>query len=436
MRRVDEVFANDIRMALQRSRSTRSLTIILLVVALLGTLAFWASRAELEEVTRGSGRFIASQNNQLIQSLDPGVIAEIYVREGDQVELGQRLLLIDDTQARSELGEVRQKIISLQARRARLTAEIEDNDPDFSALPDVPDVLIAQEQALFLSRRDTLQREIDVALQQRAQRRLEMAEAEAQLEGLNRTIELTDQELEMARRLQRSGAMPRLELIRLERQAQTEVRERTVLQTSLPRIQASISEAQARIDSIRSNYLTQAREELSTVASELAVLDESIERLNEKVERTLLASPVTGIVNAVPLTTIGAVVQPGATLVEIVPIDDALLVEAQISPQDVAFIHAGQKARIKVTAYDYTVYGSLDGSVERISADTITDEEGNSYYQVTIKTDQTSLETDTEDLPIIPGMVVQADILTGNKTVLDYLLKPIKRAQAEALRER
>jgi len=434
--KVEERFANDVRQALIRPSGRKTWLLLATLLALLALAYIWATTTVLEEVARGDGKIIAAQNNQVVQSLDPGIISQLLVKEGDLVSRDQVMMRIDDTAALSELGEVEERIGYLTAQKVRIEAEVSGSEPDFADLRDVPEAIIQSERSLLQSRRDALAQEVGIAEEQKRQRSLEREETLLKISEAENALELSQEELEVARKLKESRAMPVLEFIKLERQAQQEKREHTILKATLPRIEASIREADQKIASLHSSFLAKAREEYTKILSELAVLSETIRQLRDKVGHTVLRAPVDGIVNAIPLKTIGAVISPGETLIEIVPVNDTLLVEARIRPQDIAFIHPGQDARVKVTAYDYTIYGDLEAKVERISADSIRDEEGHVYYKVILKTNKMNLGKDTENLPIIPGMIVSTNILTGKKTVLDYLLKPIEKARWEALRER
>jgi adhesin transport system membrane fusion protein len=293
-----------------------------------------------------------------------------------------------------------------------------------------------RELALFEARKTALSQELSVIEQQLSQRGLEKVELETRLKSTQQSAKLLDEELRRARELAESGAFPKMDLLRLEREAQGGILEVEVLKASIPRATAAITEASARLESAILGFRAKAHEELILTLNELTILEETIKSAKDKVRRTVLRAPVRGIINDFSIATIGAVVSPGESISEIVPLDDTLLIEAQIRPQDVAFLFPGQFARVRVTAYDYTVYGDLTGVVERIGADTITNDEGDTFYRVIVRTDRNFLGTEASPLPIMPGMVVNASILTGNKTVLDYLLKPIVKARSEALREK
>jgi len=435
VRPLDETFANDIgtAMDLQGSRSA----LPLLAAVTLGIIAagLWAHFAILDEVTRGLGRVIPSSHVQVVQPLEGGIVAAIEVHEGQHVEAGTSLVRLDDTTFSASHGELAQKRMALVARRARLIAETTKSEPKFDIEGLDPGVA-ATERALFAARKAALEQDLTVARQQLAQRTLELDEAETKLEEMKATIVFTKKELALANDLERKGAFPQMQVLKLARQERSEQQEINVLAAALPRLRAAIQETQSRIEALQKTFHSSASESLAETLASLAVTEEALRATQDRVRRLILRSPTRGIVNKLNVTTIGAVVRPGESVAEIVPIEDNLLVEARVRPQDVAFIRPGQAASIKVTAYDYTVYGDLPGTVERIGADTIMDEEKKPYYRVILKTPRTYLGTADEPLPIIPGMVVSADIQTGSKSVLEYLTRPIQSVRQEALRER
>ncbi|MET1412347.1 HlyD family type I secretion periplasmic adaptor subunit [Roseibium sp. HPY-6] len=434
MPRLDENFANDVRAALEQRSNAGIWGILCAALFLLGALVVWAYFAKIEEVTTGDGRVIPSSQIQVVESLEGGLVAEMYVREGDVVEAGQALVRIDDTGFAASLGELQQQRRALVMRARRLDAEAQGRPLELQDGAD--EQASARELALFEAREAALKQELSVIEQQLSQRQLEKVELETRLVSVQLSADLLNEELQSARELSAAGAYPKMDLLRLEREAQGGKLEVELLNASIPRSEAAITEASARLESAVLGFRAQAHEDLTQTLNELTVLDETIKSATDKVQRTVLRAPVRGIINKFSVATIGAVVSPGESISEIVPLDDTLLIEAQIRPQDVAFLFPGQTARVRVTAYDYTVYGDLPGVVERIGADTITNEDGNTFYRVVLRTDRNWLGAESNRLPIIPGMVVSASILTGNKTVLDYLLKPIIKARSEALRER
>ncbi len=432
---VDEEFTNDIRAALDQSGTTNLTPILAVVGGLFAAFLLWASLAEVEEVTSGLGRIIPSSQMQLVQPFEAGIVRAIEVSEGDIVEANQVLLMIDDTDASSTLGELQQKRAALVARQTRFLAEARGVEPEFAA--DTPPDILEGEKQLYEARRHAFAEEQTVLVAQLEQRRQEFEELQIKISETENSIALMDRELELARGLFQRKAIPELDFLQRERAAVAERRELAVSRAQLPRSEAAMAEARAQLSNLEAQFRSQARDELAQVIGDLAVIVESIRAAQERLERTILTAPVRGIVNSLPVTTIGAVIRPGENVVEIVPLDETLYVDAEIRPQDIAFISPGQLASVKVTAYDYTVYGDLAGTVQRISADTFEDEKGNTFYRVTIEIKENSLgKNPTNPLPLIPGMIVTADILTGQKTVLEYLLNPITRARNEALRER
>jgi len=412
---------------------------LLVIAGGLAAFLAWAALYEIEEVTSGTGRVVPSRQIQVVQSLEGGIVSAIAVREGDPVQEGDVLMRIDDTSAGAERGELREREAALLAEAVRTGTEaVGGQSLTFpEGLADRAPGAVAAEREVFLSRRAQLESELAVLQDKLAQRRSGLRELEANIVRLNAQIAPLSEEIDLTGGLVERGAVPRIELLRLQSRMAELAGELAVSRARLPGIRAAISEAESRIRAARTGYVLTARERLAKIGGELAVLQEVLRAATEKVSRTSLRAPVNGTVNIVHVTTIGAVVQPGAPLVEIVPRDDQLLIEARIRPRDVAFIRPGDSASVKITAYDYLVYGALDGTVQRIGADTVEDGEGTEFFRVMVRTRRSALEADDgATLPISPGMVAQVDILTGRKTVLDYLARPLRRARSEALRER
>ena len=406
--------------------------LVFLVIAVI-----WASFATLDEVTRGSGKVIPSGQIQVIQNLEGGIVSDLLVKEGQVVNKGDTLLRIDNTRFMSSLRENTQSYLSLKAKHARLTAEAEGKP--FEAPEDVlaeQPLLVEQERILYESRQKELQTAQEILKQQIAQRRQDIAGFTSKLEQNKRSYELLNKELVMTRPLVKQGVMSEVELLRLERQVNEIQGDISSTEISVVRERAKLEEALKKLEEAEINFRNQARIELTETDAELRRLAETSLALKDRVKRTEVTSPVRGTVKQLFVNTIGGVVQPGMDLVEIVPLEDTLLVEAKIRPADIAFLRPGLKAIVKITAYDFSIYGGLKAKVEQISADTITDEEGDSYYMVRVRTDESALITPRGQLPIIPGMLTEVDILTGKKTVLEYLLKPILRANERAMRER
>ncbi len=407
------------------------------LVAFVLFLVLWAHFAIVYEVTRGEGKAIPSSRLQKIQNLEGGIVAELFAREGQIVEAGDPLLRLDDTRFASNVGETEADRLALAARVERLSAEVEGRDlalPE-NVLRDAPN-LADSERALFESRRDQLRDEIGGLEEQLTQRRQEVREMSSKQEQFRSSLALLRKEIAMSEPLVSSGAISPVEVLRLKR-AEVESRGQLDATTlALPRANAAIKEIESKIGETRGRFRSEALTQLNEARTELSKLKSTGKALEDRVRRTLVTSPVRGVVQQMLVSTIGGVIQPGSDIVEIVPLDDTLLVEAKVRPQDIAFLHPGQEAMVKFSAYDFTVYGGLKAELEHISADSITDEDGNSFFLIHLRTDKSHLGSDEKPLLIIPGMMASVDIITGHKSVLSYLLKPIIRAKAEALRER
>lgn len=423
----------DWAIAEQTPRGARVL--VWLSVATVLVLLVWASLASLDEVTRGEGKVIPSRQIQVLQSMDGGIVSEILVREGQTVKAGDLLLKVDPTRMVSSLRENRSQYLALLAKAARLKALADGARfiPPEGMDKEAPEI-VEQERQLFESRRSELDATIGVARQQASQRTQELVSVKARREQAAQSYTLTARELEMTRPLAKSGAVSDVELLRLERDVARYRGERDSANSDIPRIEAAINEAMRKIQEVELAFRNTARSELSETNAKLSALSEGSTALADRVKQTDIRSPVNGTVKQLRVNTVGGVVQPGKDLIELVPSDDALLLEARVLPRDIAFLRPGQKAMVKFTAYDFATYGGLDATLEHISADSVLDDKGNAFFLVRVRTLSTSLGP--QKLPIIPGMVAEVDILTGKKTVLSYLLKPILRAKANALTER
>lgn len=412
------------------------LTIWGLLAFLLFALA-WAHFAIVDEVTRGDGKAIPSSRLQKIQNLEGGIVAELYAHEGQIVDVGDPLLQLDDTRFASNVGETTADANALALRVERLTAEVEGREPSFPAdIAAQAPALASNEMALFNSRQQQLRDELGGLEEQLVQRRQELREMGSKQGQFRSSLALLRKEIEMSEPLVASGAISPVEVLRLKR-AEVESRGQLDATTlAMPRAEAAIKEIDSKIGEARGRYRSEALTQLNEARTDLTKLQSTGKALEDRVRRTLVTSPVRGVVKQLMVNTVGGVIQPGSDIMEIVPLDDTLLIEAKIRPQDIAFLHPGQEAVVKFTAYDYTIYGGLKARLEYIGADSVTDDEGNSFFLIHLRTDKSHLGTDDKPLLIIPGMVATVDIITGHKSVLSYLLKPIIRARAEALRER
>ena len=408
--------------------------------SLLGFFVFaglWAHFAMVDEVTRADGKAIPSSRLQKIQNLEGGIVAELFVREGQLVEAGSPLVRLDDTRFASSVGESEADRQALLLRIERLEAEVQGREPAFAAeLQKAVPVLSNSEWALFVGRRQQLQEEVAGLEAQLEQRQQELHDYANRREQYHATLALQTEELRMSEPLVAEGAISPVEVLRLRR-AELETRgQLEATRLAIPRAAAAIREVERKIDETRARFRNEALGRLNEARAELNKLAATGRGLEDRLRRTLVTSPVRGIVKRLQVNTIGGVIQPGSDLVEIVPLDDHLLVEARIRPQDIAFLHPGQPAMVRFTAYDYTLYGGLPAHLEQIGADTVSDEDGNSFYLVQLRTERSHLGSEEEPLLIIPGMIASVDIVTGRKSILSYLLKPIIRARSEAFRER
>lgn len=433
-----------------------SARIMLWVMVIFFILAgIWASWAQIDKVTVGQGKVVPSSQIQVVQNLEGGLIKDILVQEGQSVQKGQQLLLIDDTRFRSDFREREQQVANLTASVMQLSASItsvkinEDFNNktwqnnvliDFNKLafpPQLSDAqpkLVARQRAEYRQDLNKLRNQISVIDQQVKQKEQDLVEIQARVRNLRDSYNFAREELNITKPLADEGVVPQIELLKLQRQVNDTRRELTSSELKVPVLRSAIREAMlSRID-VAQKFRSEQQEKLNEAQDKLSAMTESAVGLEDRVNRTVVTSPVTGTVKTLNINTVGGVIQPGMDIVEIVPSEDTLLVEAKIAPQDIAFLRPDLPTIVKFSAYDFTKYGGLEGTLEHISADTSTDEEGNSFYLVRVRTKETSLNKDNS-LPIIPGMTASVDIITGKRTVMEYLLKPILGAKNNALKE-
>ena len=420
---------------MSREGTQRAQLIVRAALAIVALLLLWAALARVDEVTRGEARVIPSRQLQVVQSLDGGVVSDILVQEGQEVEAGQLLLKIDETRATSGVRESAAQGFALRARQARLRALAEGSA--FQPPPvgdDAEEKRILQgELELYQAKRSELANLLSLNGQQLQQRQQELSEMRSRKSSAERALDLGLQELAKTKPLLASGAVSEVEILRLERDISRSRGESEQATAQIARVQAAIGEAQRKIQETEFAFRNEARKELAEVVGKLNALNEGAVALSDKVSKSQVKSPVRGRVQRLLANTVGGVVTPGKDIVEIVPLDDKLVLEARMAPKDIAFIRPGQNATVKFTAYDFSIYGGLDAVVENISPDTVVDDKGNAFYLVRVRTTRANF---SEQLPIIPGMTAEVDVLTGQKTVLSYLLKPVLKAKAYALRER
>ena len=400
-------------------------------------LVVWAGMSEVDTVAQAMGKVIPSARVQLMQSLEGGLVRGIHVVQGQAVEAGTLLVSLSPTQAGGEYETRRQQTLAIQARRARLQAEAEGAEPKFPAELRVESPeFVKVEFASFEGRQSEQGMQAVMFDAQIQQRTKEVEEAQIALATAERALVGAREERLILEKLVAQGLEPRIELVRLDRSISEAEGRAASAKAVIPRAQQAIIEARARADSVQKQFRTQAREELNRATADLRALEQGMPALEDRVDRTELKAPVRGIVNRVFVNTVGGVAKPGDPLVELVPADDPLIVEAMINPKDIGFVLVGQTARVKLTAYDYSLFGAMPGKVVQISPDAITNERGESYFTVRVQTDRTMFENLDKKLPIMSGMQAQVDIVTGEKTVLSYLMKPVIAVRESAFRER
>ena len=429
-----DVFERDASEVMARQHTARARKILHMAVFVIVALIVWAAFARVDEVTKGDGRVVPSRQLQVLQSLDGGVVEQILVHEGDKVEAGQLLLTIDPTRATSAVADSEAQGFALEARVARLRALAQGT----TFLPPTPSsdqerALLEGEKLLYDSRVTELSTQVSIVRQQLSQHEQELAEMQAKRIAAQHALESSTQELNQTRPLLATGAVSEVDILRLERDQTKSKGDVDQAAAQIGRVQASIQESNRKIQETELAFRNEAGRDLAEAVGKLNALNQGAPGLADRVDKAHVKSPVRGRVQRLLANTIGGVVQPGKDIVEIVPLDDSLVLDARVQPRDIAFIHPGQKANVKFTAYDFSIYGGLDADVENISPDTVIDEKGNAYYVVRVRTHLASFN---EKLPIIPGMTAEVDILTGQKTVLSYLLKPVLKVKSYALRER
>ena len=430
------------RFALANDRPPQAwLLVILAVCTFLFLAVVWSALAEVDELSRATGRVIPSGKTQVIQSAEAGIVTEILVRAGEQVKKGQQLIRLDDTTTSSSAGEVEARVRALEAQIARLRIEYLATSDLVYVCPDeikaaVP-TICENEANLLDVRAEALAQGKEVLLQRVEQRRRELSEVVSNRGRLEQAVGLASQNLALLEPLAQKGLVAQTEYIAAQRDVNDLTGQIEAAQESTARLEAALAEAELQVQQADLQFRQEALSEMTLRLAELASAEEQLRGAADRVSRTDIRSPVDGIVNNLEVNTIGAVVAPGTRLLDIVPVSATLLVEARLKPSDVAFVIPGQKANIKLTAYDFSIFGGLAGEVQNVSADSIVDPQTQeTYYLVLVKADSATLRYRDEELPILPGMVTSVEILTGKKTILQYLLKPINKARDEAFRER
>jgi adhesin transport system membrane fusion protein len=433
----DYEFMNSLSAAIAEQSPKKIRGVLYFWVVAIGAFIIWANSTQIDEITRGMGEVVPSGKNQIIQNLEGGIVEEVFVKIGQSVEKGQKLLKIDNRKSLSQLTSMNIKALELRAKIIRLSAEsyeipFEHNISAEEILPE----LLENEESLYDSQQQQFKSKIAVILDQRLQKEKEYEEIEQKIIYLAKSKDLINKEVKMMRPMVVQGVKSKVAFMKLQREQNSLLEELHSAQLTLPRIKAGISELDNKIEEAKGEFRNQAKKELNEVIAELMRTDENFDALDDQINRTLVRSPTKGIIEEISINTVGGVIKPGDKLIEIVPTDESLWMEIKIKPSDIAFIYPGQKAVVKITAYDFAIYGSLEGEVVHIGADTTKDAKENAFYIIHIKTHKNFLGTSKKPLKIIPGMMVNVDIMTGKKSVMDYMLKPILKAKQYTFTER
>ena len=410
---------------------TVTITTAFVLVALI-----WMGWAEIDVVVRGSGKVIPARQVQVIQSLEGGIVSEILVKEGDQVESSQPVIKISDIAFSSSFEENRLKYYELLAKSARLKPEATGGD--FEPNKKVADVfpeLLESERSLFESNRNQLNETLSIYEEQISQQQSALEEAQSKQRQLRRQLELLQQELKIKKPLVERRIISEVDYLQVQQREAEAEGELEGVNLSIPRIESTVEEARNKLEQARLEFRNKAKLELNEVMGELSRIAKTQTALEDRVSRTTIRSPVKGVIQRLYANTIGGVIAPGGEIMDIVPREDALLIEVRIKPADIAYIDVGQEARLKFTAYDFAIHGSLKGIVSFVSADTVTDDEGMSYYVARVRPERPYLGVKSKPMLIKVGMASETDIITDKKTILEYLLKPIHRGLERALRE-
>ncbi|WP_029939496.1 HlyD family type I secretion periplasmic adaptor subunit [Hydrogenovibrio thermophilus] len=433
----DLAFMSSLSQAALEKPTIKSQMIVWVMFLVIIWLIIWANYAELDKIVRGEGKVVPSTKIQVVQNLEGGIVENIFVHSGDAVQKDQILLKLDNTQFSSSYDETESQLYDLQAQAARLSAQAFGKEFKLEPRTNDPEVIkmFEREQQLYENQLQHLETTKHILAEKIKQNRSDLQEAYNQFTQLSKSYDLLKKEIEIMQPLVKDGIASEVDLLKTQREATEAYSKLQTTENSIPRLKSIIEESINKRKEAEQKFRNDAQQELNTVLAKLAQLESSKTALEDRVRRTNITSPVNGTISELLVTTIGEVVQPGSDIVKIVPRDDSLVLETKILPADIGFVYPGLKAKVKFTAYDFAIYGGLEGTVEKISADTIQDEEGNSFYIARIKTDKNYLGTEKDPLYLLPGMTATVDVVVGKHTILEYLMKPIIKAKDLALRE-
>ncbi|QOG11368.1 HlyD family type I secretion periplasmic adaptor subunit [Arcobacter sp. FWKO B] len=433
----DYEFMNSLSSAVMQIRPNKLHWVLISFVVTIFLFIIWASFAKIDEISRGSGKVVPSGQNQLIQNLEGGIVSEILVREGEFVEKDQVLIRISNEKSTSTAVSHNLKILSLQAQKLRLEAELKQGSFDFerSEVPEM-NTFLENEKELFQTNQRQLNSKVQILKEQYNQKTNELQDAQQTIEHLKFSVEMISKEVEMTKPMVERGIRSQVDFLKLQREESDAKQRLQSAFLSVPKLKSEIAEIKKKIDETYEANESQTREKLNEIVTSLKELQATSTAYDDQVLRTTVRSPQNGIVQKLHVNTIGGAIKPAQDLIEIVPTDYSLLVEVKILPSDIAFIYHGQKAIVKFSAYDFSIFGGLEGYVVNISPDTITEKDDKTYYLVRIETEKNYIGTEEKPMKIIPGMVADVDIITGKKSILDYILKPILKTKQYTFTER
>ncbi|MEK6658287.1 MAG: HlyD family type I secretion periplasmic adaptor subunit [Campylobacterota bacterium] len=433
----DYEFMNSLSAAVLEMSPTKTSRVIKIWLVAIAVFIGWASFAEVDEITRGDGKAIPYGQNQIIQNLEGGIIDSILVNEGQKVKTDEVILKINNAKSLSTSKTNEIKFQELEAKRQRLYAEA--NELEFNPQPTEDEELNAQIELnikLYNSRMMEFKAKDNSFVEQIEQKKQQYVEAKANVVALKKSLEYVSEEIAMTTPMVKEGIKSKVDFLKLQREANEIKNKIEATELSLPRLDSAISEYKNKRVESKKLFLNTSRKDLNEVTAEIYRIKTQQVEFSDQIERTMVKSPVDGIVQKLYTHTVGGVVKPGEDLIEIVPTSKKLILEIKIKPSDIAFIHPGAKANIKISAYDYAIHGGLEGKVIFISPDTITDKKENTFYIIHVETEKSYLGSEEYPLQIIPGMVANVDIVTGKKTVMQYILKPILKSKQYVFSER
>jgi adhesin transport system membrane fusion protein len=433
----DTDFMAELEAATHMKPAAPVMAMLFSIMGLVVFLLVWASISQIDEITHGEGQVVPSQAVQVVQSLEGGILAELLVKEGQHVKKGEMLMRISDVQASSEKGGTEAQFLGLSAKKARLEAEA--NGTDFVVPKEIQDKnaqVAANELALYKSRQEELKNSYGILEDRISGASADLSEVKAQVGRLSESRRHLQKELDLTRDMVAKRAVSKMEQMKLERELSDIGGQINAESQRQKALEAEVASARKERDNQTDKFRSQALGELNNVETEIASLNEELKSLGDRVDRAGLRSPLDGVVNSIAVKTIGGVIQPAMKLMEIVPVDDELKIVAKVPPDEIAFLRPQQDVKVKITAYDSQKYGSLDGKLTRIGANSVTDHQGNVFFEIEIITEKNHLGTAENPLPITPGMVARAEVITGKRSILDYLLKPVLKARDKAFTER